>query len=83
MNLPTIESRNGNYFRVGVGNLTVWFSYKTPIAFQVGGHSPAVRQNAWGPTTDTHLNLIDGGEKASRIPGAAFEELLAAAMPGE
>lgn len=82
MNLPTIEY-SGNYARVTVGNLTVWFSYVTPVAFQVGGHSPVVRHNSWGPTTGKHLNRIDDGEKESRIPGAAFEELLLAAISGE
>jgi hypothetical protein len=66
-----------------LGRLTVWFSYKTPVAFRpnVGPRQPLlVRENDWGSTTGKHLNAIDGGDKKSRIPGEKFEELLKALL---
>lgn len=59
-------------------NITVWFSYKTPVAFAKDGKK-YVRQNEWGPTTGKHLNWIDRGDKESRIGGQEFERLLAEA----
>jgi hypothetical protein len=60
---------------VELGDLTVWFSYKTAVAFQVDGQPRVVRQNEWGPTTGKHLRWIDGDDKSSRVPGYEFERL--------
>jgi hypothetical protein len=50
------------------------------VAFQGPGDSgPTVRRNDWGPTTGKHLNRIDGGAKASRLEGRAFNDLLISA----
>ena len=62
---------------VEVGEVTVWFSYKTPIAFQVGCNPRVVRENDWKTTTGKHLNAIDGGDKKSRVSGLEFERLWA------
>ena len=55
--------------------LTVWFSYKTPVAFYSHATGKVVRENDWGPTTGKHLNWIDGGDKKSRVSSEKFEEL--------
>ena len=57
---------------VEVGNLTVWFSYNTPIAFQVGGFPKVIRENVWGITTGKHLNAIDP-DKKKRVSDDEFE----------
>lgn len=93
MGLPDIESY-GNYSSdnygshslvVDMGPVRVWFSYSTPVAFYVEGHTRVVRQNDWGPTTGKHLNWIDGGDKQSRVCGSEFERLwqeqVVAALP--
>jgi len=54
--------------------LTVYFSYKTPIAFRVDGKT-TIRVNEWGPTTGKHLNAIDA-DKRLRVDGAIFEARL-------
>ena len=59
---------------VEMNDVTVWFSYKTPIAFQVGCNPRVVRQNDW-KTTGKHLNAIDGGDKKSRVDDETFERL--------
>lgn len=83
MSLPKISSY-GNYSSdnygahtlcVEVGPVTVWFSYKTPVAFQVDGRERVVRENSWGPTTGKHLNWIDDGDKNSRVSSADFARL--------
>jgi hypothetical protein len=69
-----------------LGDLRVWFSYKTPVAFSFLGGPPWVRQNEWGPTTGKHLNAIDGGSPAAkrqRLGGGAFEEALELHLDGE
>ena len=81
MNLPTFETycdntTAGNALRFDLGPITVWYSYKTPVAFALEGESPTVRRNEWGPTTGKHLNAIDSGDKSSRIDGDTFEALL-------
>ena len=62
--------------------ITVWFSYKTPVAFRVDGYSVVVRANAWGPTTGKHLNYIDDGYKTRRVSGSAFAASLALQLEG-
>ena len=86
--LPSFRSY-GEYASQGYGahclrfdmpGITIWFSYSTPVAFHGPGGKRTVRQNNWGPTTGKHLNWIDGGDKASRLPSDAFEAALAAAL---
>ena len=84
-NLPSFQSYGryssdnyGSYcLQFFVGDITIYFSYQTPIAFRAPGRGLVVRQNDWGPTTGKHLNWIDGGNKADRINGEKFEKLLA------
>lgn len=82
MPLPTITSygqySSDNYglntLRIDIGSgLSIWFSYQTPVAFQVLGESLVIRQNDWGPTTGKHLNWIS--RNAKRISGSDFEKL--------
>lgn len=81
MNLPSIEI-DGNSARVDMGGVTVWFSYRTPIAFSYQGQR-VVRVNDWSNTTGKHLTAIDGGgkeAKAARVTGAEFEAALLAVL---
>lgn len=79
--LPTINSY-GNYssdnygvnsLRVDVGPLSIWFSYQTPVAFQLDGQARVVRKNSWGVTTGKHLNWIDGSNRKERVDSEEFE----------
>lgn len=82
-----ISKRNyGNYssdnygahsLEVNIGNLTLYFSYDTVIAFSTYETGRVVSQNDWGTTTGKHLNWIDGGNKARRLPREQFEAQLA------
>lgn len=67
-----------NNYRIEIGTLTMWFSYETCIAFQVGGRR-TVCENVWSKTTGKHLGRIDGGSreaKAARIKYSAFAQAL-------
>lgn len=69
MTLPTFKSY-GNYSSANYGShclklmlpeITIWFSYQTPVAFAVSGNVTGfVRENDLGPITGRHLNWIDG-----------------------
>ena len=69
-----------NTLRFEVGTLTLWYSYKTVVAFRLGFVDTVVTQNDWGPTTGKHLNWIDGGDHENRLPRAEFEAALQEAM---
>ena len=80
--LPTIwcyGDYSGSYgshcMAVEVLGITIYYLYKTPIAFDAPGMGRYVRENDWGPTTGKHLNAIDGGDKKNRVSGEKFEEL--------
>lgn len=78
MKLPTFhpyceDTTAVNALLFDLGPIRVWYSYRTPVAFQDGNGPIIVRQNDWGPTTGKHLNAIDGGNKADRISGGEFE----------
>ncbi len=79
--LPTFSSYCGcteDALVFTIGNVDVYFSHKTPVAFRIGG-SLIVRNNIWGSTTGKHLDAIDGGDKKARVSGAVFVAALAAA----
>ncbi len=86
MQLPTIFNYMGSRYSndnygahslcVELGNLDLYYSYKTVIAYRYGGDL-IVRKNDWSTTTGKHLNAIDGGAKKTRIDGQEFETKLA------
>lgn len=69
-------SRGQNARYVVIGNTTLYFSYRTVIAFSYinkDGHFKAFgRVNEWGPTTGRHMNDVPGNCKEDRLSGAAF-----------
>jgi hypothetical protein len=48
--------RGTNGHLLEAGDLTIWFSYETPIALHIRGKGGIIRPNAWGPTTGQHMN---------------------------
>lgn len=67
------ENYGAHCLKFTVGELEVWFSYRTPVAFRHPSTGLCVRQNDWGTTTGKHLNLIQP-DKKQRITGAQFEQ---------
>jgi len=78
---PHSASNYGAYtLRVDLGPLTVWFSYKTLVAFRAPGTPMIVRQNDWGATTGKHLKWINGETSKTdtiQVSGEQFEDLWA------
>lgn len=70
------DNYGGHSMAVQVGSLTLYFSYDTVIAFREAGHSLRVCENAWSTTTGKHLNWLDGGNKADRLPFNRFQSEL-------
>jgi len=61
-----------------LGNLTLFFSYDTVVAFQsVNGNFYS--ENQWGPTTGKHLNYICP-DKKKRLKREVFEKFLQKAL---
>tara|TARA_R110000868_G_scaffold75115_1_gene216889 strand:+ start:316 stop:579 length:264 start_codon:yes stop_codon:yes gene_type:complete len=80
MNNLSLETLAPNLTKVWIqGSGWIAFSYKTIIAFAIGG-KVTVRENDWNVTTGRHLNEIDGGSneaKKARLESADFEAELA------
>lgn len=74
------RSCNNNLTRVYVGDLVLWFSYETVVAFHIPGKPRVVCENVWTQTTGKHLTAIDGGNKASRTKRDDFLDQLDEAM---
>lgn len=70
-----INSNYGSSRAVQVGNLTLYFSYRTVIAFQDGYSSLVITENMWGRTTGKHLNWINS-DKSRRISYVEFKQKL-------
>lgn len=62
--------------RFDFGGYTLWYSYKTLVAFRAPNHPLVVSENVWTPTTGKHLNMIDGGEKKNRVDHQTFQRLV-------
>lgn len=83
MELPTISCygrySNDNYgvnaMHVRVAGFSVYFSYRTPVAFYHYKWGLVVHKNIWGPTTGKHLNWIDGGCHDDRVSSEKFRRL--------
>lgn len=64
-----------NFTNVTVGDVDLWFSYRTLIGFQTPQTSGRiVRENDWGQTTGKHLNYLC--DKSERVSGERFRELM-------
>lgn len=70
----TFETLSKTLTKIILNDATLWFSYSTLIAFRVGPDR-YVCQNVWSSTTGKHLNMVDDGDKASRLPEKEFAAL--------
>jgi len=75
-NYGNYSSNNyGSCRGVEIGNLTLYFSYDTVIAFNSPKTGLVIRENDWSTTTGKHLNAINDNKKI-RIDGEKFQEQL-------
>lgn len=68
-------NRESNAMRVMIGDLELFFSYQTVVAFYTPKTGLVLSENLWGNTTGKHLNAI--GDKSKRINRDDFERQLA------
>jgi len=57
-----IHPINNNCLGVEIGDLTVYFSYRTPIAFKIKPKKKYICENIWGKTTEKHMAYIKAGQ---------------------
>lgn len=75
-NFGNYSSNNyGSSRRVSIGELDLYFSYETVIAFSYPGIGLVVSENCWSTTTGKHLNAINPNKKI-RKPREQFERML-------
>lgn len=77
------KGNSDNSMAVFIGDLGIYFSYTTPIAFGTARVRCVSRENGWGPTTGKHLAWAEGDDpaaKSRRLPSAEFEAALTAAI---
>ena len=75
-----LKTTKNCYFKQEKPNLKVYYSYTTPVAFEIDGVLK-VSQNQWSTTTAKHLKWIDGGNKKERLEPEEFEKLLREQKP--
>lgn len=80
--MATIEissSQNGKLTRLYLGNIVIWFSYETPVAYRVPGIAGTiVSDKGWSQTTRRHIGSIEG--RRAPIAHEDFERGLEAIM---
>jgi len=71
--MPQIQRiRNWNMTEVSIGDLDMYFSYQTMVAFNTPSSGKVVQKNEWGATTGKHLNYVDGGAINNRVDAEEF-----------
>jgi len=74
---------NQNYgahtMQITVGDMTIYFSYQTPIAFRAPGVGYVVSENVWSRTTGKHFGMLPGN-RSDRVPNEKFNELYLKAL---
>ncbi len=68
-----------NFTAVHGENWSVWYSYQTPIAYEVEGLPRRVSENVWSVTTGKHLNYLEP-DKGARVPWETFAGEIANVM---
>lgn len=67
MTLPEIIQHDSPTLKeIRIGDLDIFYSYTTPVAYRYPGKGLRVAKNIWSNTTGRHLNMI-GGQKEDRI----------------
>ena len=76
LNIANHKGRGDKRHDVQIGELALFFSYETCMAFSHPDVGLVVSENCWSLTTGWHLNEIDGGRIAQRVSRGGFEQRL-------
>lgn len=71
-----------NLTKFSLGNLDIYFSYNTAVAFEDSQANLVISQNKWSPTTGKHLSIINK-DVSDRIPYEQFTKELEKAIAKE
>lgn len=74
MDFPNFKNLAPNLNTLTIGNVRLFFSYSTLVAFSVNSKR-VVHENIWTKTTGKHLNMIDGGDIRYRYNSQQFKDL--------
>ncbi|MCD6492419.1 MAG: hypothetical protein J7K36_01235 [Archaeoglobaceae archaeon] len=74
MEIKLVNLGTPNRNIVKIGDLAIYFSYETPVAFSKSGLLFA-SENIWSKTTGSFLNLIQP-DKLKRLPHKEFQQRL-------
>lgn len=61
-----------NINEIVIGNRSVLFSYKTPVALHIEGMGYIVTEKYWSKTTSRHINKFLNGEKPFKKESQEF-----------
>lgn len=75
MLVKLVQGESPTQHTVSIGDLDLYFSYETVVAFETTGLGLIVSENIWSPTTGKHINVI-AGKNYPRSPREKFEEML-------
>jgi len=79
INLPRLQVNRPNTAHVHIGDLRLFYSYETCVAFKETGGSWVVSENIWSATTGRHIMTETGVNPAGRLPHQEFTEALSEA----
>lgn len=68
-------ARGDNNRVVAIGNLKLYFSYQTVIAFEIDGNIVIASENVFSRSTGAHVNAIEP-DKSKRFERGKFEAML-------
>lgn len=71
-----------NLIKFSLGNLDIYFSYSTAVAFEDSQANLVISQNKWSTTTGKHLSYISK-DVSDRIPYEQFTKELEKAIAKE
>ena len=65
-----------NMTEVEIGDKTVLFSYKTPVAYHLMGHGYIKTNKKWSTTTTRHINQWLNGNNADEVDQNILDNLI-------
>ncbi len=75
MLVKLVQGGSPTQHTVSIGDLDLYFSYETVVAFETMGLGLVVSENMWSTTTSKHINAI-AGANYPRFPREKFKKML-------
>ena len=73
------DNYGAHTLRVDLGEIELWYSYQTIVAYRDAQDGLTISENIWGTTTGKHLNWINS-DHSRRLDHSEFSKKLAAAL---